>query len=493
MRFMEHSYYTSQFFIQNISFATEDDMWYDQTREWTDDIEPGQYKDYNMGWYYPGGSGNSGVEYWTFESIAIPGQEEPGPGGDLPGAPPTVLLSKVKGIPSISFSSRPYSAWNFDCAIRTKFKGDYTSVGPLGLGSDKDNFILGYISEGKMGIAKIRGGQKIVLLEQDKDIVGNTDYDLRFWHRDGLFGLEVKKITDVAWPTRGITAAHSLVYSWTAADGEIVTNSDILHVGIYAFIDPPRFRTTGFRSTETIVPVLPLDMDDTSLDSDFVTDFPTAGEIDIDGTIYKYTGKNEFFNDVDNPPNGPFQLRNYTNWGAPFTSDPGGGYTYQGGMAIEFYQFKWLDGATHSGDLEGAIVATNAGYAWINQNTQWKVWITTMGEVVWARERARHYSEYIPNYSASCSEKIYLVNGLTGVSLSTEAAESIFYPEGTFVYIHSGDEVEINGFYASSGDHDNSIASLLRKFCRIAGTDAVFPGDIILADGVYNPGEEFEL
>ena len=75
-------------------------------------------------------------------------------------------------------------------------------------------------------------------------------------------------------------------------------------------------------------------------------------------------------------------------------------------MAIEFYQFKWLDGATHSGDLEGAIVATNAGYAWINQNTQWKVWITTIGEVVWARERARHYSEYIPNYPASCSEKI---------------------------------------------------------------------------------------
>jgi len=493
MRFMETSGYTNQFNIQDIIFPTIDNSWYDETREWTDDLEPGEHKDYNMGWWFAGGGHNNGTEYWTFESISIPGQGGPGPGGDLPGAPPTVMMSTVKGVPSIAFSSRPYSAWNFDCAVRTKFKGPYTSVGPLGLGSDKDNFVLGYISEGKMGIAKIRGGRKTVLIEQDKDIVGNTDYDVRFWHRDGLFGLEVKEIAAAAWPTRGIIAAYSLVYSWASADGDIVTNSDILHVGIYAFIDPPRFRTTGFCSTETIIPVLPLDMDDTSLDSDFVTDFPSTGEVDIDGTIYAYTGKNEFFNDVDNPPNGPFQLRNYTDWGAPFVSDPGGGYTYQGGMAVEFFQFKWLDGATHSDDLEGAIVATNAGYAWLNQNTQWKAWITTVGQVVWARERARHYSADIPDYSASCSEKMYLVNGLTGVSLGAVSAEGVFYPEGTFVYIHSEDAVELRGFYASGGDHDNSIASLLKKFCRIAGTDAVFPGDILLADGAHSPGEELEL
>jgi hypothetical protein len=409
-----------------------------------------------------------------------------GGGGDLP----TVMRSKVKGIPQILFSSRPFSAWNFDCDVRVQFKGEYTSVGPLGLGSDKDNFVLGYISEGKMGLAKIRGGRKTILLEQNNgDIVGGTDYDMRLWHRDGLFGLEVKEITTVVWPTRG----SQLLYSWLEADGSIVTVNDIFHVGIYGFIDPPRFRTTGFCSTEAIIPVLPLDMDDTSLDSDFVTDFPTAGEVDIDGTIYKYTGKNEFFNDVDNPPNGPFQLRNYTDWGTPYNSDPGGGYTYQGGMAVEFYQFKWLDGAAHSDDLEGAIVATSAGYAWLNQNTQWKVWITTVGQVVWARERARHYSEDIPDYSASCSEKMYLVNGLTGVSLIATPAEGVSYPEGTFVYIHSKDTVELKGFYASSNDHDNSITSLLEKFCRIAGTDAAFPGDIILANGTYSPGEEFEL
>ena len=400
----------------------------------------------------------------------------------------TAITNTIKGIPQILFSQRPFSAWNFDCDMRVQFKGEYTSVGPLGLGSNKDNFILGYISKGKMGIAKIRGGQKTILLEQaNGGIAAGIDYDVRFWHRDGLFGLEVKKINEV-WPTRG----SQLTYSWQEADGTILAVDDIFHVGAYGFIDPPRFRTTGFRSSQSIVPVLPLDMDDTSLDSDFETDFPTSGTIDIDGIKYSYSGKNMFFS-ASNPPLGPFQLRNYSDWQSPFCFDPGGGYAYQGGMAIEIYLFKWLDGATHSDDLEGAIIATNAGMAWINQNTQWKAWITTVGQVVWARERSRHYSAYIPDYHASCSEKVYITNGLTGVAAIEASGEEVIHSEGTFVYIHSEDEIIIDGFYAASGDHDNSISSLLDKFCRVAGTMAILPGDFRPADGEIGIGEEVAL
>ncbi|MDP2365504.1 MAG: hypothetical protein Q8M94_17265, partial [Ignavibacteria bacterium] len=259
-----------------------------------------------------------------------------------------------KGVPQIYFSQRPYSAWNYDCIIRTKFTGLYSYTGIVGLAIDKNNYILGYITNEKYGIAKIRNGKKTILIEEaNVAIVPNISLDVRFWHRDGLFGIEVKEIDD-PWPTRG----SQLVYSWLTANDTIAISDDLFHVGIYTFINPPRFRTTGFRSSQAIIPVLPLDMDDETSDSDFVTDFPASGSVDIEGTIYTYGGKNQFFTDIDNDkrPRGPYQLRAFYDWTPPFTSDPGGGYAYQGGMAVEFWLFDWLDGATYSGKYDGAIL-----------------------------------------------------------------------------------------------------------------------------------------
>ena len=426
---------------------------------------------------------------WTIRTSIYEVDQLPEVDAELP-----VIMAAMKntrkGIPQIFFSSRPYSAWNFDATMRTVYRGPYALSGIIGLATDKKNMIVGYIRNGHYGIMKVRNGVRTVLHEDtDANIVEYIEYDIRFWHRNGLFGLEYKEKTD-PWPTRG----SQLTYEWTSFDEEVTIADDIFHMGIYQLIDPPRFRTTGFRTSQINIPVLPLDLDPQDGDSDFATDFPSSGVVDIDGKKFTYTGKLTFSSAVDFPI-GPIQLRNFYKWNSPFNKDPDGSYTYPGGKAIEFTEFRWLAGATGHDDYEGALIGSNAGYSWINGETQWKSWITTYGAMVYLRERSRHYSSVIPDYVAMTSEKIYITNGLTGITppAPEPGQTDTLYPEGTFVYLDSDDSVTVNGFFASNGEHDNSIAVLLDKFCRIAGTKAVFDGDITPNDQTLNISTPLEL
>ena len=404
------------------------------------------------------------------------------------------MVNRKKGLPQVFFSSRPYSAWNFDITTRAKYTGIYSMVGCFGLATNNKNFIVGYIKDGYYGIAQVKNDRRITLIEEvNASIVVDTDFDLHFWHRDGLFGLEVKLSTD-PWAIVG----SQLVYEWTELDEAMTTADDIFHVGLYEFIDPPRFRTVGYRSTQNIIPVLPLDIDPNEGDSDFINDFPSSGTVDIDGQKYTYTGK-LIFSTSEPFPIGPVQLRNFYSWLSPFNRDREGGFTYQGGMAVEFTDFRWLDGGGGNAEMyQGAIIASSAGYAWLNDETQWKSWITTGNAVVLLKERSRHYSDTIPEYSATTDERVYITNGLTGIEIEIMEGEessselTSYFPEGTFVFLDSDDEITVSSFYAVSGEHDYSIASMLDKFCKLAGTKAVFRGDILKSESDFS-GDTLEI
>ena len=394
------------------------------------------------------------------------------------------VRNKAKGSMQVMFSSRPFSAFNFDTALRTNITGAYAYSGSLGLGTDKNNFVVGYITDGKYGIAKVRGGLKTVLIEEaNATVTLDTDLDLRFWHKNGLFGLEVKP-TDEHWAPRG----SGIVYEWAAEDGQMAMSDDLFYTGVWSFIDPPRFRTTGFRTSMTMIPVMPLDLDPLNGDSDFITDFPSSGTVDIEGVKYDYTGKLVFSTSADFPV-GPVQLRSLVPWKNPWNKELDGSHTFPTSKAVEIYEFRWLPGSTGHDDYEGAILASNAGYSWLNGEVQWKTWITTGGAVVLLKSRSRHYSATIPEYYPSTNEKIWITNGLTGVTPSEILESELQYSEGSFIYLDSDDKICIRGYYSTSLDHDNSIASLLDKFTKVAGTQAVFPGDYTLDTLELDNGE----
>jgi hypothetical protein len=149
--------------------------------------------------------------------------------------------------------------------------------------------------------------------------------------------------------------------------------------------------------------------------------------------------------------------------------------------SIEFLWFNWWTGAAHALDYASMLVATNEGYAWLNDKTLWRVWITTGNALVWERNRSRWYSANIPTYYSVGTEKIWVTNGFTGVT--PVVAEDLDYkhPEGCFAFLHSDDSVSLHGFIGFSGERDNSIADLLDRFCRIAGTLSDPSGDTVIA------------
>lgn len=383
-----------------------------------------------------------------------------------------------KAVPQILFSSRPYSAWNFDQAVRAQITGSYSAVGLVGLANDKFNFILGYIREGYAGISKFSNGVETKLTEvTDASIVTGSRFDIRFWHTDGTFGLEYKLTSVLAWPNRGSQITHS----WQTSDGVMAASDDLYHVGTYSLIDPPRFQITGFMSRGSVIGVMPIDVDIKTNTSDFLTEFPTSGVIDIDTIKYNYTGKSAGL--TANQCRGPFQLRNTREWPSPYNQEYDGTYTYQGGKAIEFLMFNWAKSPT---DYAGNIIATSAGYAWANSQTQWISYIKTGGVKVFLRNRARFYSGDEPDWYDSCDEKCWITNGLTGVTAAETDDAEYLHQSGSWAFLHSDDSVVLYEYYAVSGENDQTIHSLLKTLSEIAGTEAVFPGDYNIATVTSN-------
>lgn len=388
------------------------------------------------------------------------------------------LESRQKGIPQVLFATKPYSAFNFEIVGRFSVKGSWTYAGLLGLAEDENNYTIGYYRGQRLGIAIVRDGKRTVLIEQDVTLFIDNDriHDIRFWHRDGLFGVDIKNVDEV-WDIRG-GLSQSITYLWGTEHGPIATNDDILHVGVWGLIDPPKFRTTGFVSSSTIVPVLPSDINPHTGESDFDPLFSdvTGNQIDIEGVIYDFTGKNRFFTDAEKPFMGPYQIRNTESWDSPFNSDRNG-KTYQGGKAIEITQFAWLNGTSFAELLKDAIIGSSAGYAWEIDETQWKVWITTGGQVVWLRNRARHYAADAPDYYADGADRVYITDALTGVTPVGDDVD-YYHPWGAFVYRHSDDRLALHGFAAFSAEHDQSVQTLLSVFAHLSGTSAEFIGDV---------------
>ena len=385
------------------------------------------------------------------------------------------LFNKRKGVPQLLFSTKPYSAFNFECTARLNFKGQFTQCGLLGLATDSKNFIAGYIMNGYARLIQVKNGVTTVLQELSITVWETQPYDVRLWHRDGIIGFEYKVNSDIAWPERG----SILRYEWAAGNGNMALVDDIFHVGVYSFIDSPHFRITGMKVGETIVAAMPGDVNNVGL-------FPTSGRVDIDGMIYTYTGSTSHFTII--PALGPYQIKSVLTQNYPFNRERDGSFLYQGGGAIEFSASKPLPGITNSSDYVGAIIATSSGHAWVNEQTQWKSWTQINGVPVNFTDRARMYSSGITPLSVSANDRVYVTDGLTGLVAVDKVKETAGEKEatqmntfmhcpGVFAYYDANDIMNLYGFSAASGDHSQSIHHLIDLFCKLAGTNAEFLGD----------------
>jgi hypothetical protein len=405
----------------------------------------------------------------------------------------------MKGTPQALFSGSPYSGWNFDEMVRVQPVGPYTYVGCIGHATDAYNYLCAWLQDGYIGIGKMRDGVLTTLATQAATIYANKCYDLRFWHRDGKFGVEYKK-TSAVWPTRG----SQLTYTWTDADGPMAgketddVSTLVLHMGLFSYINPPVFRTTGFLSSQNKVPVMPLDHRIETDQSDFADDalFPDTGDVQIDigGIIYQYNGKTDT---IVNPV-GPYQGRNIQYW-TSYDHDMTDNYYFDDNWAVESTHYENLvsQPAGNSNGWAGGVVAIDTGYSYVIHEVFFRPWITTGGNTVYERERIRIYSSETMDadkaLSSGLASKIWVTNALLNVTPITELDEDYTHPEGSFVFLHNNDQSMCFGFVGVSGDYDQSLTTLLDTFCKISGTGAVFPNDFTSSGGSKGNGDVVNL
>lgn len=463
-------------------------------------------------------------------------------GEEIPSGTTGEVSTEQKGVPQVYFATQPYSAWNFDVVLRTKFVGPHSFVGGIGLATDQSNFLVGYIKKDYVGLMKVRNYTRTIIEENadtlyDVSLDENVYYDLRFWHRDGLFGIEYKTADTVEWPDRG----SMFTYEWTEADGAIapvvpvpVLNGEgkvtsvidldlidaiVYHVGFFTIIDPPKFKTTGFENLSEFIPIMPCDINPATGESDVIKNpyatpglqyFPNSGRVDCCHNIYTYADINQCFwyredELEENCIEGPFQSRNVLEWVGNYNWDREDDTPYDDWQrAIEFSKFAWISDADHHDDYtndgmwaagHAAMMAMDDGEVWLNDQSFFKPWVTTGGEVVYQLERGRYYC--IPGYkfpenTTSVGKKVWITQGLTGV-VPVTSTDTGLNPENSFVYLDNYDEVSLSGFMAVSGDEDMSIQLLLDKICRISGTIGVFPGDDAQPDQTLSQDETIVL
>lgn len=362
-------------------------------------------------------------------------------------------------------AQRPFLTFNFETMCDFQFYGEGSYVGLYGLCTDSggtggtiENYIAFRVScsnNAKAQIIKMRSSIPTILATVDITQAEGS-IRLRFVHRNGEFYGYIKDPASLSFGDPVVS------YSWTEADGVLCDTDLVMKVGAYTFIDVPRFRIAGFNPTiSTNIGMMP------GYDQSALDDFPSSGIVEIGGVKYIYVGKTP--NAII--PRGPYQLRCPGLW---HTDNPDETSQHYNGGTLDITHYAWQSDSDHRADYGGYLAASQAGYAPVINDVDWKAWITTDGKVVWFLNRARVYCDTIP--AVSNADKVSIVPGL--LNLSKYSGEPTAVTEGTYCYLDRMNDIYVSTFMSSSESDAIVIADILTQMVNMAGASASFPGDV---------------
>jgi hypothetical protein len=365
------------------------------------------------------------------------------------------IIIKNLGIPNVYFSSKPYSAFNFESSVKVKLVGSYSYGGLVGLAEDGRNFICGRYKTGTLQIVKVRNGETTILASTSYTSSA-TFVRIMFCHNNGDLSIRVMEA--------GVWGTAKLTYRWKYEDGPITTDPDLYHLGIFSISDVPKFRICSYDSSQsTFIGLLP------GYSVSAFAAFPSSGTVVIDNIIYTYTGKTG----TAIEPRGPYQLRCANAWDYASPADG----EYYSGNSVEITYFDWKDNPTYHEEYKNYLILSNAGHGWMINEIDYKPWITTDGLLIYLNHRSRIFGVNLSLETfVSCSDKMFITMGLTGVALAPDQ-ETFLHAEGSYCYQQEENEIEFTDYSASSDDPDSTITDLIDRICRMSGTKPLFPGD----------------
>lgn len=356
------------------------------------------------------------------------------------------------GIPVVQFAQEPYYALGCQASLKMAVSGESAYAGVVCLASDGLNYVCARASATKVQLVLARAGDETILAEAAYSFPTPMGW-IMLRYQDGLFRVYVKS---------AVTNQYELVleYEWTEANGALLVDDQISHVGIYAFNDGAYVKICGLDLEATNgVGILPL--------AHKFDNFPAAGRIRVDDCVYSYDSKIS----GPDPVGGPYQGRNVS---GPYSyTNDGEAYS---GNAAEFLRFEWITNGSNSEKFLNKYLATDTGIVWKIGLTDFKPYITTEGDKISLRNRGRFFCAQADADVIGKSVRVWITNALLG--LKRISGEETTHRCGTVAYISSETSAASIFEFAAivDGKHltDREALDWIARVCR---AEASFPGD----------------
>jgi len=365
------------------------------------------------------------------------------------------------GLPCVQFVTKPYTSFRFTMAADFIYMAgsEPLSVGTRGWGvvgvaKDGNNYILGRWSkeQAELQICMVRNGEVTILESMSLAAPEGVMMD----HRDGFIRLWYRASASDTW------TGPALEHQWDEVTNDVMSTSatDIMHMGIYAAINPPGYLCTSYNPGDADGVAMIASSDDSVFDA-----FPSSGKISINSIQYEYTGKTIRTGDYI----GPYQGRQTWNYKRHEDSSIfGGGWGHEHGA---YFPSRSWD------DMKDLLLGASNGHTWlIDKGSDWTVTHSTGGVQFQLPNRARHYGSSVNGNNIGTSDRTHIGPGLTGLT-RVGSGDLRIHPYGALVSVYGTDQIWAKSVVSTQVDRDATVRDMLEKLCYAASTDTEFTGD----------------
>ena len=381
-------------------------------------------------------------------------------------------------IPSILFTMRPYSAFNFRISADFIYSAGNNPIsvgrtcwGVVGLAEDGKDYVVARYHKQKSQLELILVRSNA---ETELAYFGLADADaVMMDHRDGCFRVWYRNDT-TTWV--GPVIEHHYDES---ANGRIATsNVGIMHTGVYTAIAPPGFLIPSFQMNKSDGIGMIASSDDSVLDA-----FPTSGEVIIDNQVYSYTGKTPRTDDYMGPFQGRRRLQDY--WKTYRES----GITYTGHGVEATAWFPDSDPYRY----QNMLLSADRGRTWLITKSDWQVQDQTAGVRTLLPNRSRHYCSSLDGRSPiTHDQRINFVSGILDIE-PVGSTDPGYHLYGAWCALHGTDEIWVTHVEANTITKDATVKDMTSMLCKTASVVAEFPGDTeITSLALTDSGQELE-
>ena len=375
------------------------------------------------------------------------------------------LKSPETGLPNIMFTTKPYSAFNFNISSEFIYSAGEAPLSPgttawgvLGLAKDGFDYILARYKRqtSRIELCLFRSGELTILDTYSISSVHKIMLD----HRNGLFRVWYK-VTDT-WV--GPVISHS--YNEVSHGPLSTSDTGIMHTGIYGCVEPPSFIAAGFGQPYSDGITITTHQDKSVLDG-----FLNSGYVLINRTKYKYGLKSTNING-SNVRYGPNQLRQVSDIG----TWEEGGVTFHG-VGVETSLYKPTNPIYLAKNL---LLGMSNYHNWLISKSDWTVTHSTAGSPDYLRNRSKHYSAHSKTergIGATILDKCYINHGLLDISLAGEDPKR--HRDCSLCSLWSTDRIWVRKVVSTEINHDATVQDITEYLCYVASIKAEYPGNWI--------------